>query len=188
MQPRVTGSDCTADNRAAMEAWIDSLLKLLALPEYGLSTIFLIAFISATLLPLGSEPAVFGPVMLNPDPVWPAILVATVGGTLGGSFVGWMGLGAERADEHVAHPPLGRPRMALAASPRRQGLSAVLVADRWALRSVPRRPGCRSGPAWPIWRSAVRPPFRNGRRPYVDVRPVLALMKGGRGCTLHTMS
>ena len=44
-----------------------SLLHTLALPEFGLSTVFVVAFVSATLLPLGSEPAVFGLVKLNPE-------------------------------------------------------------------------------------------------------------------------
>ena len=43
-----------------MEAWLDSMMTLLALPKFGLSTVFVVAFVSATLLPLGSEPAVFG--------------------------------------------------------------------------------------------------------------------------------
>jgi membrane protein YqaA with SNARE-associated domain len=86
-----------------MEAWIDWALRVLALPEYGLSTVFVIAFISATLLPLGSEPAVFGLVKLNPELFWPALLVATAGGTLGGAVTWWMGFGAERAYEHVTH-------------------------------------------------------------------------------------
>ena len=55
-----------------MEAWIDWLMQSLALPEYGLSTVFLISFVSATLLPLGSEPAVFGLVKLNPALFWRA--------------------------------------------------------------------------------------------------------------------
>ena len=79
-----------------MEAWIQHLLQLLALPEYGLSTVFVVSFISATLLPLGSEPAVFGLVKLNPALFWPAILVATVGNTLGGALDWWMGYGAHR--------------------------------------------------------------------------------------------
>ena len=49
-----------------MEAWLEHLLTLLALPKFGLSTVFVVSFISATLLPLGSEPAVFGLVQLNP--------------------------------------------------------------------------------------------------------------------------
>ncbi|TMH32867.1 MAG: DedA family protein, partial [Betaproteobacteria bacterium] len=80
-----------------MDAWIDSLLALLALPKFGLSTVFVIAFVSATLLPLGSEPAVFGLVKLSPDLFWPAVLVATAGNTLGGAVTWWMGYGAERA-------------------------------------------------------------------------------------------
>jgi len=86
-----------------MEAWIASLLTILALPQYGLSTVFVIAFVSATLLPLGSEPAVFGLVQLNPSMFWPAILVATVGNTLGGAVTWWMGYGVERAYERVTH-------------------------------------------------------------------------------------
>lgn len=86
-----------------MEAWIQSLLALLALPKYGLSTIFIVAFISATLLPLGSEPVVFGLIQLNPSLFWPAILVATLGNTLGGAVTWWMGFGAERVYERVTH-------------------------------------------------------------------------------------
>ena len=86
-----------------MEAWLESLLALLALPKFGLSTVFVVAFVSATLLPLGSEPAVFGLVKLNPELFWPAILVATVANTLGGMVSWWMGYGAERAYEKVTH-------------------------------------------------------------------------------------
>ncbi len=89
-----------------MEAWIESLLTLLALPKFGLSTVFVVAFISATLLPLGSEPAVFGLVKLNPHMFWPAVLVATAGNTIGGAVTWWMGYGAERAYERVTHKPV----------------------------------------------------------------------------------
>ena len=68
-----------------MELWLDHLLTLLALPKFGLSTVFVVSFVSATLLPMGSEPAVFGLVKLNADLFWPAIGVATVGNTLGGA-------------------------------------------------------------------------------------------------------
>jgi membrane protein YqaA with SNARE-associated domain len=84
-----------------MEIWIQSLLAALALPQYGLSTLFVIAFISATLLPLGSEPAVFGLVTLNPELFWPAILVATLGNTLGGAVDWWMGYGAHKAADRL---------------------------------------------------------------------------------------
>lgn len=80
-----------------MEIWMHQLLQWLALPQFGLSTVFVVSFVSATLLPLGSEPAVFGLIKLNPDLFWPAILVATVGNTLGGATSWWMGLGAHKA-------------------------------------------------------------------------------------------
>lgn len=86
-----------------MQAWMQSLLAALALPEFGLSTVFAVAFVSATLLPLGSEPAVFGLVKLNATLFWPAVLVATAGNTLGGALSWWMGYGAERAYERVTH-------------------------------------------------------------------------------------
>jgi membrane protein YqaA with SNARE-associated domain len=86
-----------------MQAWLDMLLAALALPKVGLSTVFVVAFVSATLLPLGSEPAVFGLVKLNPELFWPAVLVATAGNTLGGAVSYWMGYGAERAYEKVRH-------------------------------------------------------------------------------------
>lgn len=79
------------------------MLAALALPQYGLSTVFVVALVSATLLPMGSEPAVFGLVKLNPDLFWPAILVATAGNTVGGAISWWMGFGAERAYEKLAH-------------------------------------------------------------------------------------
>ena len=86
-----------------MEAWLHTLLDTLALPQFGLSTVFLVATLSATLLPMGSEPAVFGLVKLNPGLFWPAVLVATAGNTLGCAISWWMGWGAERAYEKVAH-------------------------------------------------------------------------------------
>lgn len=78
------------------EAWT-VLREWLALPQFGLSTVFVISLISATLLPLGSEPAVFGLIQLNPGLYWPAIAVATVGNTLGGGITWWMGFGAHKA-------------------------------------------------------------------------------------------
>lgn len=74
-----------------------SLLHTLSLPQYGLTTVFMVALLSATLLPMGSEPAVFGLVSLNPELFWPAIVVATVGNTLGGAISWAMGYGAHAA-------------------------------------------------------------------------------------------
>lgn len=73
------------------------LLKILAAPSVGLTSVFLISFVSATLLPLGSEPAVFAVVKANPAMFWPAILVATLGNTLGGIVDYWIGYRAKVA-------------------------------------------------------------------------------------------
>lgn len=86
-----------------MESWIAALLAALALPQVGLSALFVVAFVSATLIPLGSEPAVIGVLQINPELFWPAIVVATAGNTLGGALSWWMGLGAERAYERITH-------------------------------------------------------------------------------------
>ena len=88
-----------------MPDWFLALAHTLALPEVGLSTIFVVAFVSATLLPMGSEPAVFALVKLNPELFWPAILVATAGNTLGGLLSWLMGYGAHRAIDKARHRP-----------------------------------------------------------------------------------
>ncbi len=77
-------------------------MEFLALPEFGLSTVFVVSFISATLLPLGSEPVVFGMVKLHPDMFWPTVLVATAGNTLGGALDWWLGFGAHRVVDKYA--------------------------------------------------------------------------------------
>lgn len=86
-----------------MQEWLTSISNLLALPEYGLSTLFVAAFISATLLPIGSEPALFGLLKLNPDIFWPAVFVATAGNTLGGMLDWWIGYGAHQVADKYSH-------------------------------------------------------------------------------------
>jgi membrane protein YqaA with SNARE-associated domain len=86
-----------------MELWLSQLLALLALPEFGLSTLFVVAFVSATLLPLGSEPVLFGLLKLNPDLFWAAILVATAGNALGGAVTWAMGLGSHQVVDKYRH-------------------------------------------------------------------------------------
>jgi len=89
-----------------MEAFVHTILQLLSLPEYGLVAVFVVSFISATLLPLGSEPAVLGLIKLNPAQYWSVIWVATLGNTLGGAVDWWMGYGASKI------APLDRPKSA----------------------------------------------------------------------------
>jgi membrane protein YqaA with SNARE-associated domain len=89
-----------------MEVWMQSIIDALALPQFGLSTVFVVSLISATLLPLGSEPAVFGLIKLNGELFWPAIGVATAGNTLGGGISWWMGYGAGALYERKFHKPM----------------------------------------------------------------------------------
>ncbi len=93
-----------------MDSWLPLILATLALPQFGLSTVFVVALISATLLPLGSEPVVFGLVKLDPALFWPAVFTATAGNTIGGAITWWMGYGAEHAYERVAHHKPGEAR------------------------------------------------------------------------------
>jgi len=76
---------------------ITSLLNALALPTVGLPALFVVALVSATIMPMGSEPAVFAVVKMNGDLFWPAVLVATAGNTVGGAISWAMGYGAKRA-------------------------------------------------------------------------------------------
>lgn len=52
--------------------------------EYGLAGVFLSAFLSATVLPGNSELVVAGWLYLHPASLWPTLVVATLGNTLGG--------------------------------------------------------------------------------------------------------
>jgi membrane protein YqaA with SNARE-associated domain len=91
------------DSFHLMQAWLDALLALLALPQFGLSALFIAAFVSATLLPVGSEPILFGLLKLNPDMFWSAIVVATLGNTLGGAVDWWIGYGAHKVADKYSH-------------------------------------------------------------------------------------
>jgi membrane protein YqaA with SNARE-associated domain len=55
--------------------------------------LFISSFLAATLLPGGSEAVLFGVLKLHPDLFWPALLLGTLGNTLGGMVtfgMGWM--------------------------------------------------------------------------------------------------
>src|SRR4029079_4238533 len=86
-----------------MQDWLAPILAFLALPRFGLSTLFVAAFVSATLLPVGSEPALYGLLRLNPDLVWSAIFVATAGNTLGGAVDWSIGYGAHQVVDKYHH-------------------------------------------------------------------------------------
>lgn len=101
-----------------MSDWLANLLVFLALPQVGLSSLFVIALLSATLLPLGSEAALLALLQLQPDVqpdlFWSAIAVATLGNTLGGVITWWMGAGVRQALQHLRHESSTQTREARA--------------------------------------------------------------------------
>lgn len=86
-----------------IESVVTWLLSVLAIPQIGLGSVFIICTISATLVPLGSEPAVFAVIKANGDLFWPAIAVATAGNTLGGAINYWLGFGAKQTFAKERH-------------------------------------------------------------------------------------
>ena len=64
-----------------MPDWLNHVLQLFSLSSVGLPAIFVVAFVSATILPMATEPVLFGFVKLNPDMFLLAIVVATIGNT-----------------------------------------------------------------------------------------------------------
>jgi membrane protein YqaA with SNARE-associated domain len=71
---------------------LDSLTHLFS-SDLSLWGLFLSSLLGATLLPGGSELVLIGVLKLHPELFWPALLLGTLGNTLGGmiSFgMGWM--------------------------------------------------------------------------------------------------
>ena len=87
--------------------------------EAGLAGLFLASFLSATLLPGGSEAMLFAVIRLHPEQALPALLLATLGNTLGGMVTYAMG---RLLPQHLAPE-----KSALA---RRYGAPVLLLA--WA--------------------------------------------------------
>lgn len=118
-----------------MSAAVNAVLAWLALPQVGLGAVFVVALVSATLLPMGSEPAVYALVHWQPEMFWPAVCVATLGNTVGGAISWWMGLGAHAAADRwrAHHPAAGEP-----AAPPTHAKRAERRALAWLARFGPK--------------------------------------------------
>jgi membrane protein YqaA with SNARE-associated domain len=112
-----------------MPAWLQALLQTLSLPEVGLTSVFLMSLLSATLLPMASVPFVYGLIQLNPELFWPALVVATAGNTAGGAITYAMGLAAGRAYEKL------RRSGATAQAPKAGEQRALRWLRRWGPRA-----------------------------------------------------
>jgi len=97
---------------ADFSGWLTSDLSL-----WGL---FISSFLAATLLPGGSEAVLAGVLKLHPELFWPALLLGTLGNTLGGmvSFgMGWL-LPQTQQLKHVERVrQYGTPALLLAWTP-----------------------------------------------------------------------
>ncbi|MDP2804901.1 MAG: DedA family protein [Gallionellaceae bacterium] len=88
--------------------------------DLSLWGLFLSSLLGATLLPGGSELVLIGVLKLHPELLWPALLIATIGNTLGGmiSFgMGWL-LPQTQQLKYIEHVrKYGAPALLLAWAP-----------------------------------------------------------------------
>lgn len=85
---------------------MDSINTILG-SDLSLWGLFISSFLAATLLPGGSEAVLFGVLKLHPELFWPALLLGTLGNTLGGMVtfgMGWM-LPLRMGGSEAAGPP-----------------------------------------------------------------------------------
>lgn len=71
---------------------MDTLAQYLS-SDLSLWGLFISSFLAATLLPGGSEAVLFGVLKAYPETLWMALLIATIGNTLGGMVtfgMGWL--------------------------------------------------------------------------------------------------
>ena len=86
-----------------MESSIQALLQAISVPWVGLTSVGIMSFLAATLLPFSSEVVFFAYLVQFPENVWPLIAVASVGNILGG-MVNWhIGYFAKNAKDSMLH-------------------------------------------------------------------------------------
>ena len=85
-----------------LTGWLENIAGWFS-TDLSLWTLFLSSFFAATILPGGSEVVLIGVLKLHPETLWTALLVATLGNTLGGMVTFGMGraLPPTRPIKHV---------------------------------------------------------------------------------------
>ena len=106
---------CVSPLRRSGWKLMHDALQWLAVPEVGLWAVFIVALVSATLLPLGSEPAVMACVTACPEAFWPAVAVATLGNTWAALSHGGWGAAPRRRTRSLSHHKPGKPGPGVAA-------------------------------------------------------------------------
>jgi membrane protein YqaA with SNARE-associated domain len=92
---------------------MDTLTQYLT-ADLSLWGVFFSSFISATLLPGGSEVVLAGALRLHPELFWPVLLLGTLGNTLGGMVtfaMGWLLPQRMGGSETAGHPPAHSSRV-----------------------------------------------------------------------------
>ena len=128
-----------------MEIWMHQLLHWLALPQFGLSTVFVVVHLGHAAA-FGLRACGVRARQAQPRSFWPAIGVATVGNTPGGAVSWWMGLGAHKAvDRARAAHRSARTGLVAPLWPRRLPAELAARCGRPAVRVA----GWLKLPFWP---------------------------------------
>lgn len=113
---------------------MEALQALLGAGEASLWAMFVVSFLAATVLPIGSEPLLMALVRLHPEQMAAILAVATLGNTLGGMTSYALGRGAARVapaaeDSRAARwlRRFGAPALLLAWAPIVGDLLCVLA-------------------------------------------------------------
>ena len=86
-----------------MESSIQALLQVISVPWVGLTSVGVMSFLAATLLPFSSEAVFFAYLVQFPENVWALIAVASVGNIFGGILNWHIGYFAKNTKDSILH-------------------------------------------------------------------------------------
>ena len=74
-----------------MNAYFEAIWQFLSITEVGLAAIGVTSFLASTVLPLGSEPYLLGFLAVHPEKYVEALIIVSIGNTLGGVSTWYLG-------------------------------------------------------------------------------------------------
>ncbi len=108
-----------------MESSIQAFFQAISVPWVGLTSVGVMSFLAATLLPFSSEAVFFAYLVNFPDDVWPLITVASLGNVLGGVVNWYIGYFAKNATDSL-HSSKSQSAAKLTAYLRQFGSKSLL--------------------------------------------------------------
>jgi membrane protein YqaA with SNARE-associated domain len=87
-----------------MENALHAFLQAISIPWVGLTSVGVMAFLAATLIPISSETVFFLYLVQFPENIWVLICVASIGNTLGGMLNWYLGYLAKKARDKIRKP------------------------------------------------------------------------------------